>query len=281
MARSLSLNTCWIWAVGGICAGVVGVCAPALSQDGRSAVFEAAAGAPIVTVPQYHEYDGAAAADAAQTLELALQEGGVRLVKEDGAALFGRYAVRARVDGRPNAGLSTSVSDDELRASRFVRQYAERRRRDAVDVSVGGAVSVSSGSVRVGGGRGRSIGIDVTSRANVRVQDFLTEAAAGALVRVGEDLDLINEQGPRPGQWYFFISVDGGAVTWRPESGLPRDPTGGLKVQDYVTVGEGQAGVAMRVGLADVALAYVYRDWSHRGYKAVEQYGGATVSFKF
>lgn len=103
--------------------------------------------------------------------------------------------------------------------------------------------------------------LDVTPRANVELGSAgQSVAGAGALVRFGEGL-MTNGGGMGDGAWFLFVGADAQALTWRPRSSYVLSD-GGMAIQDMVIMGDIQAGIAWRYGRADVALAYVHRDYS-------------------
>lgn len=203
------------------------------------------------------------------------------VLSDDAEQTFlGRYTLKVDTSGRASV-VRVSPQGEVMQSSQFVQGLAKLREQEAAAGEDGLTVERTVLLSEAAFGEKGLWNLQLSSRANVRVENRLTEAAAGALLQFGKDLDLLSANGPRSGQWYLFVSADGGALTWRPRTGLPGDPTGGLKYYDYITMGEAQAGVNMRVGQADMALAYVYRDWSYKGVDVVEQFGAATVSFKF
>ncbi len=125
-----------------------------------------------------------------------------------------------------------------------------------------------------------SFGIDVSSKANVNVDSLGgTGAQASALVRFGKG--LVSDGRPMAdGSWFLFIGADAQALTWKPRSSAFVSD-GGMAVEDMVLVGDAQAGVAWRYGLANIALAATYREYSAYGYQANEQFVGMSIAWEY
>ena len=104
-------------------------------------------------------------------------------------------------------------------------------------------------------GRDGGLDVGVSPRAGVALGDDGTAARAGATVRLGQYLGELENDRPA---WWFFAGADRQAVLYDPGQGF--DVRGALAMQPYAMVGDAQAGVAVRVGSADVSLAYVRRE---------------------
>ncbi|MGJ3230942.1 MAG: lipid A-modifier LpxR family protein [Oceanicaulis sp.] len=76
----------------------------------------------------------------------------------------------------------------------------------------------------------------------------------GATVRLGQYIDTDFD---RPA-WWFFAGADRQAVMYDPGQGF--DMRDAVAMDQYAIVGDAQAGVAMRMGGADVSFAYVRRE---------------------
>lgn len=117
--------------------------------------------------------------------------------------------------------------------------------------------------------------VAVTPRANVGFDNATGSSgvSGGALVRLG---DSLVSSGPvdQTWAWFLFVGADAQALTWRPSSSdLIVD--GGIALRDMVILGDLQAGMAWHYGMADIALAYVYREYS-----AVAEYGAETIKMR-
>ncbi|MEQ8406539.1 MAG: DUF2219 family protein [Oceanicaulis sp.] len=76
----------------------------------------------------------------------------------------------------------------------------------------------------------------------------------GATVRLGKYIDTDFD---RPA-WWFFAGADRQAVMYDPGQGF--DVRDAVAMEPYAIVGDAQAGVAMKMGGADISVAYVHRE---------------------
>ena len=86
---------------------------------------------------------------------------------------------------------------------------------------------------------------------------------AGAEVRVGQNLDL-RGQNAKNSNWYVFAGADGEAVVWdmqRPGSSLT---SGQVTLQDKVTIGDVQAGIAWQSPAGQMSVSYISREYEYR-----------------
>lgn len=99
-------------------------------------------------------------------------------------------------------------------------------------------------------------GIDygLAPRAGVSVTEDGAAVETGATVRLGRYIDTDFD---RPA-WWFFAGADRQAVMYDPGQGF--DVRDAVAMEPYAIVGDAQAGVAMRMGGADVSLAYIHRE---------------------
>ncbi len=120
--------------------------------------------------------------------------------------------------------------------------------------------------------------VSVTPRAGLSFGEGGTAAGAGAEVRVGRHLGASLANQPR---WYMFAGADRRALVYNPAEGTDFDSAMALTRREVV--GDAQAGVAVRVGDVDLALAYVMRDYRHvtglRVFDEEEQFGALTVNW--
>lgn len=101
--------------------------------------------------------------------------------------------------------------------------------------------------------------IGLSPRAGVSVGDYGPAAQAGATVRLGR---FIGEDAgwSRPA-WWLFAGADRQALLYDPGSGV--SALGAMTIAPYAMVGDAQAGIAMRLGGADLSLAYVRRETTY------------------
>lgn len=120
----------------------------------------------------------------------------------------------------------------------------------------------------------RGIGMALQPRAGVSFDDDSSSALVGALVKIGDNLQ--NAENIDPNTWYFFAGADAQAMTYTPGRET-LDGAGRFALRDSVIVGDAQAGVAYRLGAADVSLTYLRREARAENYKFEED--AAALSF--
>ncbi|WP_169331846.1 lipid A-modifier LpxR family protein [Robiginitomaculum antarcticum] len=121
------------------------------------------------------------------------------------------------------------------------------------------------------------LGLALTPRANVRFDDESSSALVGALVKVGDNLK--SGDGPDNNTWYFFAGADAQAVTFEP--GNPRRLySGEFQLQDRIIVGDAQAGLAYRIGDADLSLTYLRREGRAEDYKYKEDAAALSLTWR-
>ena len=181
------------------------------------------------------------------------------IVTRDGLSAFA--APPAVLAVTPSGGqFSVSISEGESPSSArlgFDPAYAESAGR-AINPALlpehrNMAVSYEGFFDAPGGQSGLDIG--VSPRAGVSLGDDGPAARAGATVRFGRYLGELDADRPA---WWFFAGADRQAVLYDPGQGF--DMRDALAMQPYAMVGDAQAGVAVRLGSADVSLAYVHRE---------------------
>ncbi|WP_199200508.1 lipid A-modifier LpxR family protein [Alkalicaulis satelles] len=106
-----------------------------------------------------------------------------------------------------------------------------------------------------------SDGLDfgLSPRAGVSFGDYGPAAQAGATVRLGRFIG--EDAGQSRPAWWLFAGADRQALLYDPGAGFTR--LGAFTVAPYALVGDAQAGVAMRMGGADLSLAYIRRETSY------------------
>lgn len=121
------------------------------------------------------------------------------------------------------------------------------------------------------------LGLALTPRANVRFDDESSSALVGALVKVGDNLK--SGDGVDNNTWYFFAGADAQAVTFEP--GNPRRLySGEFQLQDRIIVGDAQAGLAYRLGDADLSLTYLRREGRAEDYKYKEDAAALSLTWR-
>lgn len=110
------------------------------------------------------------------------------------------------------------------------------------------------------------LGLDVALSPRVtfdRTENF-SSTRAGAEVRIGQDLDLRGKP-KKNSSWYLFAGADGEAVVWDVQRAGSLGMTDGLvTLQDKVTVGDVQAGVAWESPAGQMSISYIEREYEYR-----------------
>lgn len=97
--------------------------------------------------------------------------------------------------------------------------------------------------------------IGITPRASMAIGPEGSATRLGALVSIGQNLHE-----PRNSQSNWYVFAGGGAEALTYEPGGNGSFGDGLRLEEKVLVGDAQAGVALRVGRANLSLAYVRRE---------------------
>ena len=123
----------------------------------------------------------------------------------------------------------------------------------------------------------QGLGLALQPRAGVSFDDDSSSALVGALVKIGDNLQ--NAENINPNTWYFFAGADAQAMTYTP--GRERlDGTGRFALRDSVIVGDAQAGVAYRLGDADLSLTYLRREARAENYKFEEDAAALSLTWR-
>ncbi|MCH8489083.1 MAG: DUF2219 family protein [Oceanicaulis sp.] len=101
--------------------------------------------------------------------------------------------------------------------------------------------------------------IGLSPRAGVSVGDYGPAAQAGATVRLGRFIGA--DAGWSRPAWWLFAGADRQALLYDPGSGI--SALGAMTIAPYAMVGDAQAGIAMRLGGADLSLAYIRRETTY------------------
>ncbi|OLF71042.1 hypothetical protein AWH62_13350 [Maricaulis sp. W15] len=130
-------------------------------------------------------------------------------------------------------------------------------------------------------GSGQELDVSFTPRAAVSVGPDGSATSAGAEVRVGQYLRQDNlAESPA---WYVFAGADRRALMYDPGAGI--DFQNAMYFTQREVIGDAQAGIAVRMGKADLSLAYVRREYRHvagvRSFDETEEFGAVTVNWRW
>ena len=110
------------------------------------------------------------------------------------------------------------------------------------------------------------LGLDLAVRPHVSVDETseFRSSSVGAQVRIGQNLDQRGQNADNS-SWYFFAGADGEALVWDVQRVGAIGLTEGLvTLQDRVTVGDVQAGVAWESPAGQMSVSYIERDYEYR-----------------
>ncbi|WP_297730742.1 lipid A-modifier LpxR family protein [uncultured Maricaulis sp.] len=130
-------------------------------------------------------------------------------------------------------------------------------------------------------GAGQELDVSFTPRAAVSVGPDGSATSAGAEVRVGQYLRHDNlSESPA---WYVFAGADRRALMYNPAEGV--DFQNAMYFTQREVIGDAQAGIAVRMGKADLSLAWVRREYRHvagvRAFDETEEFGAVTVNWRW
>jgi len=127
-------------------------------------------------------------------------------------------------------------------------------------------------------GREGELDVSLTQRAALSLGEDGSAAGAGAELRIGQHLRHRLEDEPR---WYMFAGADRRALLYNPAEGADFESAMALTRREVI--GDAQAGIALRIGEADIALAYVMRDYRHvaglETFDEDEEFGAVTIHY--
>ncbi|MBL4596944.1 MAG: DUF2219 family protein [Robiginitomaculum sp.] len=125
-----------------------------------------------------------------------------------------------------------------------------------------------------------SFDVGITPRARFAFGPEGSATRVGALVSIGKNL---REPRASSSNWYVFIGGGAEALTYEP--GATRSLSDSLRLEEKTLVGDGQAGIAIRVGRANISLAYIRREVDvysrirELNSTDVENFAGLTLTF--
>lgn len=188
----------------------------------------------------------------------------------------------AEIDLGSGAVLQVAIIDDDTRQMAYTGFAADVDERSPVVLDRGdrdAAVAVNYQRQFAQAGDAERLDVAITQRAGVSVGPDGSAAGAGAEVRLGRFMDTRYDY-PR---WYLFAGADRRALLYDPAEGA--DFGNAMYLTHREVIGDAQAGVAVRVGKADLSLAYVHREYEHVAgvtkFDETEQFGAVTVNWRW
>lgn len=151
-----------------------------------------------------------------------------------------------------------SVAPQAVRSLRVRQADTPSAVRDIVDARIEADAVFGATGAQTG------LGVDVAiaPRASVLETSTFRSTRAGAEVRVGQGLDLRGQDVDQP-SWYIFAGADGEAVVWDVAGQGLNVMGGGVTLQDKVTMGEMQAGLAFEQAGTQIAVSYLRREFDY------------------
>ncbi len=126
---------------------------------------------------------------------------------------------------------------------------------------------------------GSGLDVGVTPRAGLGMGSQGPALEAGATLKVGRYLR--DDYGSKPA-WWFFAGADRQALLYNPRQGANLNSA--VAFSPYAMVGDAQAGVAMRMGPADLSVAYVRRETEFslpaQSWETVEDFAAFTLTMR-
>ena len=123
----------------------------------------------------------------------------------------------------------------------------------------------------------KGIDLALTPRAGVHYDNESSSALVGALLKIGDN--LTRDKGGDSNTWYVFAGADAQALSYTPD-GQIGGYEGQFNLQDQIIVGDAQAGVAYRMGAADVSLTYLRRQARAENYKFEEDAAALSLTWR-
>lgn len=179
------------------------------------------------------------------------------------------------------------VNGIDLTVAQFADSVAQSPR---VDLTYRGKVSqpqnLNAGYTFLADSEKTGFGLDLAVRPHVTINDegAVRSTRAGAEVRVGQNLDL-RGQNANNSNWYLFAGADGEAVVWDVQrTGLNDLTNGQVTLQDKVTVGDVQAGIAFESPAGQMSISYIERDYEYRNgaisRSGTEEFAAVTLTWR-
>jgi hypothetical protein len=194
------------------------------------------------------------------------------------AAFDGRRAVVATTasGGQFSVSLHDGAAPDRLLAFQSP-DYSEAMLGREQDRPRNMAVRYQGRMSSAASGSGLDVG--VTPRAGLGMGSQGPALEAGATLKVGRYLR--DDYGSKPA-WWFFAGADRQALLYNPRQGANLNSA--VAFSPYAMVGDAQAGIAMRMGPADLSVAYVRRETEFslpaQSWETVEDFAAFTLTMR-
>ncbi len=113
--------------------------------------------------------------------------------------------------------------------------------------------------------RDTGLGVDLALSPRLAYDSIgdVRSTRAGAEVRIGRNLDQ-RGRAPDNSNWYLFAGADGEAVVWDVKNANQSLMSGQVSLQDKVTIGDVQAGLAWKSPAGHMSVSYIQREYEYR-----------------
>lgn len=166
--------------------------------------------------------------------------------------------------------------------ARVAAQLSTRRPGQPVevtqDLSLGVSIAAPSDQT------GLAFDVGLAPRVAIRDQGDLSSQRFGGEVRLGQGLNLVNQNG-QPEGWYLFVGADGEALVWDNDAGMPSlGDVLDVQMTDQITVGDLQAGFSIQRAGGELSLSYIRREMKfsdrNRSLSDTEDFAGVTFTMR-
>lgn len=187
----------------------------------------------------------------------------VQFQSQSQAAPYIRGSTRSPTGQANGIDLATAGFAQSVRERGITSNYA---RLTPVENQTYQARTVDAGYEILADSRSTGLGVDVSVRPHVSIDrsENFRSTRAGAEVRIGQDLDRRGKP-TKNSKVYLFAGADGEALVWDVRRIGSAGLTNGLvTLQDRVTVGDVQAGVAWESPAGQMSISYIEREYEYR-----------------
>jgi hypothetical protein len=127
---------------------------------------------------------------------------------------------------------------------------------------------------------GLPVDVLVAPRGSIERNRVFDSVRRGIEVRLGLDLEP-EFRDPGRTSFYMFAGADNQVVTYGLGGGLGVPTLGGVKLEDKLTVGDVQTGVAMELYRVTGSISYLTREFSAEHASARSEYGALTLAVRW
>ena len=130
---------------------------------------------------------------------------------------------------------------------------------------------------------GLGFDLGVAPRVSVREDGKLLTQRFGGEVRIGQNIDVLDED-ENPIGWYVFAGGDGEALIWDANRGEMTPTLSNMGLREQVTVGDIQAGLSIQRAGGALSLSYIRREVKYQdrngGHEEEEDFAGVSFTLR-